>query len=239
MDVIYILKDLLACKGDIQMWINHRYKDDDMVMVRRSVIKYVETTEKLKFTLEGVAELGDMMDEYKFDDITSDDVVLDLGANVGGFSIRAAMKAKHVYAVEPLFYRELKENIALNGMQDKITVLTCAIGVVGDRGNSIELSYRDHHERVTTHTLSAIRNVIGVPITFLKIDIEGAEWTINPKEFDGIPKIEFEVHYGNNTCMPVNQKVLDYIKENWITEENHKWTSYDSYWIHARKKGVP
>jgi len=232
MDIIWMLKDLYACKGDLQTWINHRYKDDDVVMVRRSTTKYITTTEGLKFTLAGVSELGDMMDEYEFDDITSDDIVLDLGANVGGFSIRAAQKAKHVYAVEPLFYRELEENIALNGMQDKITVLKCAIGT---DGNKIALSYRDHHDVVPTHTLSRIRSTIGVPVTFLKVDIEGAEWGIDPKEFDGIPRIEFEAHGGDNSCMPVNKELIKYLNSNWIVTETHKWVVYESYWIHARK----
>jgi hypothetical protein len=224
-----MLKDLYACKGDLQTWVNHRFKDDDIIMVRKSITDYIVTTEGLKFGIEGQSELGDLMTEYEFDDITEDDVVLDLGANVGGFSIRAAQKAKHVYAVEPLFYRELEKNIRLNNMQDKITVLKVAIG----GGSIIPLKYRDRSEDVKTCSLKDIRKYIG-PVTFLKIDIEGAEWGIPPEQFDGIKRIEFEAHGGTNSCMPVNQKILDHIKNNWDTTETHKWVVYDSYWIHAR-----
>lgn len=229
MDFIWMIKDLFACQFDLQEWVNHRYKNPNIVFLRRDATSHVVSKEGLKFGLEGVEELGDLMTEYEFGDISKDDIVLDLGANVGGFSIRAAQKAKHVYAVEPLFYRELYENIALNNMEDKITIIRRAIG----NGEQIPLKYRDHAETVETLPLKDLLASIPEPVTFLKVDIEGAEWGINPREFANIPRIEFEAHGGDNSCMPVNPAVTDYIRKYWDTSETHKKIPYDSYWIHA------
>jgi FkbM family methyltransferase len=232
MNIIWILKDLYACKGDLQVWVNRRFKDDDIVMVRRTTTDHVVTTEGLKFRLQGQSELGDLMTEYEFDDLTKDDIVLDLGANVGGFAIRAAQKARHVYAVEPLFYKELEDNIALNKMQDKITILRLGVGY----GEEIQLKYHDKKEIVKTYTLPEILKMTG-RITFLKVDIEGAEWTIKPEHLGGIDRIEFEAHCGTNSCLTVNKDLIEYIKKNWRTTETRKRFGDNSFWIHASKRG--
>ncbi len=232
MDFVWMIKDLFACGFDLQEWVNHRYRNPNIVFVRRDATEYVVSKEGLKFGLEGVEELGDLMTEYEFGDICKDDIVLDLGANVGGFAIRAAQKAKHVYAVEPLFHTELKENIERNDMSDKVTILNTAIG----DGSTIPLKYRDHASNVGTLRLSALLKSIPEKVTFIKVDIEGAEWGIDPVDLSGIPRIEFEAHGGDNSCMPVNPAVTDYIKANWDVTETHKKIPYDSYWIHAYPK---
>jgi len=56
----------------------------------------------------------DAMTSYKFQDINKEDIVLDLGGNVGGFALFAAKWAKHVYVVEPLYDDILSHNISLN-----------------------------------------------------------------------------------------------------------------------------
>lgn len=236
MDIIWMLKDLIACKGNIQEWVNRRYRNDDTVIVRRSATDCIVTPEGLKFGLDGVAEFGNTITEYEFSDIRSDDVVLDLGANVGFFSIYAAQKAKHVYAVEPLFYPELYRNIARNHMQDKITVMRHAIGA---QGKIIELKYRDRRERVITFTLQDTLAFIPEKVTFLKIDIEGAEWGIPPQEFDGIRRIEFEAHGKEVSCMRFNPAMVDHLQKNWNVSATCPPTAYGSFWIHAYPKEQP
>jgi FkbM family methyltransferase len=61
-----------------------------------------------------------------------DDIFLDVGANVGIYSLYAAQRIGqrgHVYAVEPHLRNAvaLIDNIAVNGFTDRITVLTCAL----------------------------------------------------------------------------------------------------------------
>lgn len=97
----------------------------------------------------------DLRDEYKTDSIVIKEVweenvyeinmthfnrggvVVDIGANIGSFSIYAANFGAKVFAVEPephnLEY--LKKNIDLNNMQDKIIV--CPYGVSDYSGTAV------------------------------------------------------------------------------------------------------
>ncbi|MCK9277869.1 MAG: FkbM family methyltransferase, partial [Methanoculleus sp.] len=52
--------------------------------------------------------------EYHIDDIRPEDIVLDIGANVGAFCIRAARRSRRVLAVEPVLTEALQENIRTN-----------------------------------------------------------------------------------------------------------------------------
>jgi len=54
------------------------------------------------------------------EDIREDDHILDIGANIGAFCIRAAKKSSHVSAVEPFTTDILNTNITLNGVDIKV-----------------------------------------------------------------------------------------------------------------------
>jgi FkbM family methyltransferase len=77
------------------------------------------------------------------------DVVVDIGANVGGYALRAARVAKRVIAVEPEAsnYRQLLENIRLSHLEN-VTPLQVAIS---DRSGQGELHLADSG----THSLEA------------------------------------------------------------------------------------
>ena len=64
--------------------------------------------------------------EYRFDDIRPGDRVLDIGANVGGFCIRAARIGGQVTAVEPVTTAPLLENIRANNVS--VQVIAGALG---------------------------------------------------------------------------------------------------------------
>lgn len=62
--------------------------------------------------------------------IRREDVFLDIGANIGGFSILAAVtRGCRTFAVEPFSanYRELLRNVSLNNAKDRVTPLQVAI----------------------------------------------------------------------------------------------------------------
>lgn len=66
-----------------------------------------------------------------------DDVFVDIGANIGLYSVYAArMTGCRVYAIEPeaLNYAELSKNIFVNGLNDRITAFCCAISDVTKPG---------------------------------------------------------------------------------------------------------
>jgi FkbM family methyltransferase len=228
-----IIEDLYFCNFDMQEWINNRFKDERRAILTRSIVDHIVTPEGAKFYLQDPSILYQVIWEYWFDDITKDDIVLDLGANIGSFSIRAAQKAKHVYSVEPLYTEELNANIALNNMKDKITVIPYGIGY----GGTISIKYQQREKRVKTFPLKTILKMINAPISFMKCDIEGAEWTINPEDIANIPRMEFEVHDGKDSCMPLNQNLIDYINQHWNTITSKKLIRNPGCYLHAYPKG--
>ena len=125
--------------------------------------------------------------EYWFGDIRPEDHVLDIGANVGAFSIRAARYSPHVVAVEPVTAEVLRENVRLN--RAKVTVIE---GALGD-GNPAVIDWDDARVQVPTYTLGQLIGMAG-GCDFLKCDCEGAEWLIRPGDLSGIRRIEMELH---------------------------------------------
>jgi FkbM family methyltransferase len=228
MDIAVMLKDLYYCGFNLQLWINHRFQDPTKIILEKSVTKYVVTPEELKFLPFGIGTLYQVKMEYRFEDMKPDDIVLDLGANIGAFSLRAAQMSKHVYAVEPLYTDELKANIALNNLQDKITVIPYGVGM----GDKIHIRYENREKLIQTYPLSKILEMTG-RVSFLKCDIEGAEWSIPPEDLKGIRRMEFEVHQGRDSCMPENLQLLEYIRHNWRTETDIKPIRYPGCYIHA------
>jgi FkbM family methyltransferase len=61
------------------------------------------------------------------------DVFIDLGACIGEYDIWLARQGKRCIAVEPISHKGLVRNIALNKVEDKITVFTCGVGHKRDK----------------------------------------------------------------------------------------------------------
>ena len=228
MDIVAIMKDLYYCGFNLQLWINNRFQDPKKIILEKSVTKYIVTPEDLKFFPFGLENLYQVNLEYRYEDLKPDDIVLDLGANIGAFSLRAAQKCKHVYAVEPLYTEELNANIALNNLQGKMTVIPYGVGM----GKNIPIRYQNREKLIQTYPLSEILKMTG-KVTFLKCDIEGAEWSIRPEDLNGIRRMEFEVHQGRDSCMPENLQLLEYIRRNWRTETDSKTIRNPGCYIHA------
>ena len=131
-------------------------------------------------------------DDYRLDRIRKGDVVLDIGAQIGAFAIPASNKAKIVHAVEPLFYDTLKYNRYLNGIEN-IEIHTFGINKRGFIG---EAEYWGVKGNCDYMSFKKLKQYIG-QVDFLKIDCEGAEWTINPDDLKGIRTIEAELHTFN------------------------------------------
>ena len=143
------------------------------------------------------------MSEYRFDDIQPGDRVLDIGANVGGFCIRAAKMGACVAAVEPVTTPLLLENIRAN----KVSVQVIA-GALGD-GKTGEITWDDCHVLSPTYPLRDLILMSG-GCNFLKCDCEGAEWLINPPDLENVHRIEMEIHTPPISG-PVNPALLEYI----------------------------
>ena len=137
------------------------------------------------------------INEYDYSDIRNTDIVLDIGACVGGFLLEVHNKVDHVYAVEPLFTDELCANLRLNHAKN-VAVFTCALG----ESHTIQkISFVDKTIGVPCKSLSEIIDLCGGHVDVLKIDCEGGEWHIKPHELTGIRRIEAEVHSFNGERM--------------------------------------
>ena len=151
----------------------------------------------------------------------TDPVIIDIGANVGLFSIFAISKYPqcHVYSYEPIQsnFKQLLRNSELNKDKD----FNCFNIAVCGRAGTIKI-YRDRDEQFTT-TASIFKNnesnkdfevVKCITLAdiidenniqkcdFLKMDCEGAEYEIlynTPKQYlDKVDQIALEVHQGEN-----------------------------------------
>ena len=119
-------------------------------------------------------------------------IVVDVGANVGGYTVRACRSADLVIAIEPLpdVFRLLQHNVSLNCVKNNVILVKKA---VCDKKGYIELKVPRVHKyyasgyasivrdsdlayKVEADTLDNIINSLGIQkINLLKIDIEGAE----------------------------------------------------------------
>ncbi len=122
--------------------------------------------------------------------------VIDVGANVGYYSIRIPYFTKHVvkvYSFEPIAksFRELTRNIVLNQLQDVVEAFNCAASNTNGElvmyvpklfgtsaTSSVELHPEDENQEVRVETVRIddfIKNGKISGCDFLKIDVEGAE----------------------------------------------------------------
>ncbi|MGB7787263.1 FkbM family methyltransferase [Methanoregula sp.] len=148
--------------------------------------------------------------EYWFQDILPEDRVIDIGANVGAFCIRAARLSPSVTAVEPVTARILVENIRKNVAG--VRVIEGGLG----RSGSCTCSWDDCSVTVPGYTLSGIIRLAG-GCDFLKCDCEGGEWLIRNGELDGIRRIEMELHVPPISGPP-DMTLLDYISRDFDFE---------------------
>jgi FkbM family methyltransferase len=115
-------------------------------------------------------------------------VVLDVGANIGGFTCQVARSASHVYALEPCLdnYRMLCANVRLNKLGN-VTLSRLAVGrdgeVVLDVGAENPGRWGEHVTGGTKEVAVSwnLRQVLGLleggtEVDFCKCDCEGGEY---------------------------------------------------------------
>lgn len=174
--------------------------------------------------------LLEQVDDYDFSDLTKCDIVLDIGACLGASSLRMAKDCKHVVAIEPLFYNELKNNIKLSGASN-IDFFGLALAEGDSYYNCIELEFCNRKMCVKAATFQNILNLCKEPPTFLKMDCEGGEWEIKADELIGFRAIEAEIH---NFCKKDPMDYVEMLRKIGFTVRYNR-TKEGMLQVHARK----
>ncbi len=180
----------------------------------------------------------------KYVPLEKKDIVMDIGAHIGCFSVLAGSIGKKVYAFEPWeeSYTLLRINVKNNGLENVECFKKAVTGKntkyvkfflhkkwngcnstlpVKGFGESIQVENQNLHEFLENNK-----------ITFMKMDIEGGEYELVPILVEHrVPKIVFEVHkvYGYHPKVLVNllkekgYKVL--IEKQWLPRPEiiHAW----------------
>ncbi len=129
-------------------------------------------------------------------------IVVDIGANIGAFSVYSGGTSDRVFAFEPepSNYRQLLKNVQLNKLSDKITVRNVAVGsedksvcIYEGRFNkgasTIVHPFAGVGKPVEMRSLAGLMDDLGIhKIDLLKIDIEGSEYDV----VYGLPKVRFK-----------------------------------------------
>jgi len=142
-----------------------------------------------------------ILDVYRTDELLKEnDLVLDLGASIGDFSILSSKKIGkkgQVIAIEPDIesYGILKLNIEINSCQN---IIPFNVGVGSEPGEK-EITFRGRKYRFKVCTLENILNELYINrrINFIKMDIEGFEAEVVTKSLQTIKEanvISVEIH---------------------------------------------
>ena len=147
-------------------------------------------------------------------EIHDNDLIVDVGAHIGTFSIYAANRAKKglVYSLEPVTdnFELLQHNIQLNRITNVIPVKKAITKYTGHREIFVQLGDTTMHSfynpkgiarkmRVSTITLADFMRDYSIDhIDFLKMDCEDTEYEIligcSDRTLNRIRKISFESH---------------------------------------------
>ncbi len=139
--------------------------------------------------------------------------IVDIGANMGTFAVHAAQCSPdaRVYCYEPErhTFGFLKENIGLNGLEDRVSIMQCAVGsydglrdlTVGDSLTNSFYLVSDGASRQTVNC-TTLRDILArhelKAVDLLKINCEGAEYEIlescSETDLGRIRNIRLEYH---------------------------------------------
>lgn len=150
-----------------------------------------------------------------FEGVKNTDIVVDIGANIGAITIPLAKVAKKVYAVEPLFDKELGDNVKLNGLEN-VEIIPFGIG----GGCRKVVKFSSKCAIAPFITFKELKRLIGEQINFLKMDCEGCEWEMEPSELKGIRELRMEFHIQRGRVSECKRKYEEYLS--WMKAEGYK-----------------
>ena len=219
MQIIYKLFSKLKRKNyPFKSLVNLMYDDPKTTVFNRSEIDYVSVDDYKYHVTDQIVSIQRVKGNPWFDNMRPDDICVDIGANIGAITIPLAKACKQVYAVEPIFYQELTDNVVLN---DLFNVVVMPFGLGKDK--EISMYEFSSGKRMTVGmSFKAIKEFVGRQIDFLKIDCEGCEWGINPIELEGIRELRIEFHFRRGHKTEDRHSFVEW--ENWLKSNGYTYS---------------
>jgi FkbM family methyltransferase len=137
-----------------------------------------------------------LLDIYHTSMLKPDDIVVDLGASIGDFAIKAMRRAKYVIAVEPNKedFQLLRRNLQANGCHN---VVPLDVGVASNAGMR-QITFQNRTYSFRVKTLAEMLEEQNISrVDFIKMDIEGYETEVIESSIDIIKQarvIAIELH---------------------------------------------
>ncbi len=158
--------------------------------------------------------------------------VVDLGANLGIFTLLAALVGKRVVAVEAIqeFIDTMRENLKRNECLNKVTIVRGMVGYNSGLFTNKKILHDTSGDIVPPNlSLNNIFKENGLSVVdFMKIDIEGSEFDLFSHDIgwlSNVARIAMEVHpqYGNISQLVSNIEKAGF--KAWLVSLNRKVVS--------------
>lgn len=177
-----------------------------------------------------------------------EDCWIDLGGNIGSFSLWVSQRSRRVYTFEmdDDNYRLLTSNVADNGIKN-VRVYNLAVVPDSFENKSITYYKNTNPNHFWMHSLynrkkESVKRVVKIMkfrelLQFgdcFKIDIEGAEIPIltELEDFSGIRKLVFEWSFDKDPKIETFRKVLEKLKKHFKNVNHVKLDPSAKYWKH-------
>lgn len=197
----------------IRKYTNLLYYDPEWVNVRLGNFDVVEVDGCRFRVTDQINAIQRIKGNKWFDGVRPTDTVVDIGANIGAITIPLAKVAQKVFAVEPLYYKDLGKNVELNRLEN-VSILPYGVG----KGYSKPVKFGGKSDVMMVMTFAELKDMVG-KIDFLKMDGEGCEWDISPHELTGIRELRIEFHISRNNAKSDKEKYQEYL--DWMRTEGY------------------
>jgi len=194
-----------------------------MTRLKIRIIKKVKLKNGLLYNLtdptDNMLILEYTQNYYDIQNIKPNNVCVDVGANSGDFSIFCSKKFKEIYAFEPIpkTFQLMNENIKLNkllniktynyGLSDKTKTAKFDL----PKFTGVAKINKHGKNNIYVISWSKMQSIVEKKINLLKIDCEGAEYSIlNDNQFlKNVDEIRMELHIFNKNDRKKAHKLID------------------------------
>jgi FkbM family methyltransferase len=197
------------------------FDDDEILKIPKDSIDYI-IVDGMKYRFNNCSEGIIRQNSELLNNIKHDDIALDIGAGLGDWTIPLSLKCKQVYAIEPIYTKELQENIDINAIKN-IHFQRKALSSVNNAEQAV--AFQGKNCLSSTITFDFLLKWCS-HVDFLRCDCEGGEWDIRPEQCKNIREMRFEFHIPRD-----KRQEHCYVKYyNWL-----QWFSTNHYQITVEK----